>query len=155
MPRTDLVKSKDNYQKVPLVSNLVPFPRKEEVNVDRMSDVPKAEHHEIDMAGFDYDSMLPPPPPPPPSPPPLLSPPAPPPVPFEDVTVNPIVPAESIPVNPSSRPLPPTTVRSYSIASLQQYTNSFSQDNLIGGGMLGNVYTAQLPNGKVHQEYSL
>lgn len=116
-----------------------------------MSAVPKAEDHEIDMAGFDYDSMLPPPPPPPLSPPPLLSPPAPPPVPFEDVPVNPTVPAASIPVNPPSRLLPPTTVRSYSIASLQQYTNSFSQDNLIGGGMLGNVYTAQLPNGKVYQ----
>ncbi|KAL8126758.1 hypothetical protein AgCh_013879 [Apium graveolens] len=148
VPKTDLVQSKDNYQKVPLISNTVPKPRKEEVNVDTMSAAPKAEAHEIDMAGLDYDSMLPPPPPPPPSPPPFLSPPAPPPVPFEDVIVNPIVPTESIPINPS-RPLPPTTVRSYSIASLQQYTNSFSQDNLIGGGMLGNVYTAKLPNGKL------
>lgn len=128
------------------------MPRKEELNVDKMSAVPKAKDHEIDMAGFDFDSMLPPlpPPPPPPSLPP--SPRAPPPLPFEDVKVNPVVPSEFIPVNPSSRPLPPTTVRSYSIASLQQYTNSFSQENLIGGGMLGNVYTAQLPNGKVHQD---
>ncbi|KAM0064724.1 putative protein kinase RLK-Pelle-LRR-V family [Helianthus debilis subsp. tardiflorus] len=39
--------------------------------------------------------------------------------------------------------------RSFSISSLQQYTNSFSQENLIGRGMLGTVYRAQLPNGKL------
>ncbi|KAK9068811.1 hypothetical protein SSX86_012927 [Deinandra increscens subsp. villosa] len=39
--------------------------------------------------------------------------------------------------------------RSFSISSLQQYTNSFSQENLIGRGMLGTVYRAQLPDGKV------
>lgn len=33
----------------------------------------------------------------------------------------------------------------FTIASLQQYTNSFSQDNLIGGGMLGTVYRAESP----------
>lgn len=39
--------------------------------------------------------------------------------------------------------------KSFSIASLQQYTNSFSQENLIGRGVLGPVYKAQIPNGKV------
>ena len=39
--------------------------------------------------------------------------------------------------------------RCFSIASLQQYTNSFSQENLIGRGILGTVYRAHLPNGKV------
>ncbi|WOG91742.1 hypothetical protein DCAR_0310992 [Daucus carota subsp. sativus] len=149
-PKVDLVKPQDNYLKGPIVSSLAPMPR-EELNVDKMSAVPKVEDHEIDMTRFDFDSMLPPPPPPPPppSPPPQLAPPAPPPMPLKSVTVNPILPAQTIPVNSSSGPLPPTTVRSYSIASLQQYTNSFSQENLIGGGMLGNVYTAQLPNGKL------
>ncbi|XP_055804084.1 protein STRUBBELIG-RECEPTOR FAMILY 3-like [Solanum dulcamara] len=33
----------------------------------------------------------------------------------------------------------------FTIASLQQYTNSFSQHNLIGGGMLGTVYRAESP----------
>lgn len=39
--------------------------------------------------------------------------------------------------------------RFFSVASLQHYTNSFSQENLIGKGMLGSVYKAELPNGKV------
>ncbi|KAK6142548.1 hypothetical protein DH2020_022896 [Rehmannia glutinosa] len=54
-----------------------------------------------------------------------------------------------------SRPLtghiPTTSVKVYSIASLQQYTNSFSQENLVGGGMLGNVYRAELPDGRDDQ----
>lgn len=43
----------------------------------------------------------------------------------------------------------PTTATSYSVASLQTATNSFSQDNLIGEGSLGRVYKAEFPNGKV------
>ncbi|KAK1426461.1 hypothetical protein QVD17_15133 [Tagetes erecta] len=39
--------------------------------------------------------------------------------------------------------------RSFSVSSLQQYTNSFSQENLIGRGMVGTVYRAKLPNGKL------
>lgn len=39
--------------------------------------------------------------------------------------------------------------KSFSISSLQQYTNSFSQENLIGRGMVGTVYRAKLPNGEV------
>ncbi|XP_076951622.1 protein STRUBBELIG-RECEPTOR FAMILY 3-like [Bidens hawaiensis] len=41
------------------------------------------------------------------------------------------------------------STRSFSISSLQQYTNSFSQENIIGRGMLGTVYRAHLPNGKL------
>ncbi|GLT75192.1 hypothetical protein SLA2020_469340 [Shorea laevis] len=43
----------------------------------------------------------------------------------------------------------PTTATSYSVASLQTATNSFSQDNLIGEGSLGRVYKAEFPTGKV------
>lgn len=61
--------------------------------------------------------------------------------------------AERMAVNPV---LPPITsvkhamkninsAEFFTIASLQQYTNSFSQDNLIGGGMLGTVYRAESP----------
>ncbi|GKD56127.1 leucine-rich repeat protein kinase family protein, partial [Tanacetum coccineum] len=34
------------------------------------------------------------------------------------------------------------------IASLQEYTDSFSQENLVGNGMLATVYKAELPNRK-------
>ncbi|MCD7447378.1 hypothetical protein HAX54_028450 [Datura stramonium] len=72
----------------------------------------------------------------------------PPPLPF-----LPALSAERMVVNPI---LPPITSAKHStknvnsaefftIASLQQYTNSFSQDNLIGGGMLGTVYRAESP----------
>lgn len=41
------------------------------------------------------------------------------------------------------------SVTSYNIASLQQFTKRFSQENFMGQGMLGTVYKGKLPNGKV------
>ncbi|KAL5986857.1 hypothetical protein ACLOJK_015191 [Asimina triloba] len=35
------------------------------------------------------------------------------------------------------------------VAALAQYTNSFGQENPIGVGILGSVYRAELPDGKV------
>ncbi|XP_021856913.1 protein STRUBBELIG-RECEPTOR FAMILY 3 isoform X2 [Spinacia oleracea] len=94
-----------------------------------------------DMSFSDIDFMINPPPPPPP----------PPPLPFssEKVIVKPIPSTGYVSAKPSTRPLPMTSVKSFTIASLQQYTNSFSQDNLLGSGMLGTVYRAELPNGKL------
>lgn len=43
----------------------------------------------------------------------------------------------------------PITATSYSVASLQVATNSFSQESLVGEGSLGRVYQAEFPNGKV------
>lgn len=43
----------------------------------------------------------------------------------------------------------PITTSSYTVATLQTATNSFSQDNIIGEGSLGRVYKAEFPNGKV------
>lgn len=80
--------------------------------------------------------------------------------------------ARSLPPQPSPREgvivkpiaVPPTasrrTVRTlnsakfFSIASLQEYTNSFSPENLVGSGILATVYKAELPNGKVIFVYS-
>ncbi|QCD77173.1 protein STRUBBELIG-RECEPTOR FAMILY 8 [Vigna unguiculata] len=42
----------------------------------------------------------------------------------------------------------PITSTSYTIASLQSATNSFSQEFIIGEGSLGRVYKADFPNGK-------
>jgi hypothetical protein len=43
----------------------------------------------------------------------------------------------------------PITATSYTVASLQTATNSFSQEFLVGEGSLGRVYKADFPNGKV------
>ena len=43
----------------------------------------------------------------------------------------------------------PITATSYTVASLQSATNSFSQEFLVGEGSLGRVYKADFPNGKV------
>jgi len=48
---------------------------------------------------------------------------------------------------------PLTAVKHFTVASLQQHTNSFSHENLIGTGMLGSVYRAELPGGKVYMHY--
>ncbi|XP_019052738.1 PREDICTED: protein STRUBBELIG-RECEPTOR FAMILY 8-like isoform X2 [Nelumbo nucifera] len=48
-----------------------------------------------------------------------------------------------------SRAKSPITATSYTVASLQMATNSFSQEYLIGEGSLGRVYRAEFPNGKV------
>ena len=111
-------------------------------NEPKMDLTSKRDDHLIDMSRLDTD-FVPPPPPPPPTPPP-------PPPPVENVIVKPYVPAAVSSGKPSRKTQTPlTSAKSFTIASLQQYTNSFSQENLIGGGMLGSVYRAQLPNGKV------
>nr|GEX79469.1 protein STRUBBELIG-receptor family 8 [Tanacetum cinerariifolium] len=43
----------------------------------------------------------------------------------------------------------PITTSSYTVATLQTATNSFSQDNIIGEGSLGRVYRAVFPNAKI------
>ncbi|CAN6168455.1 unnamed protein product, partial [Urochloa humidicola] len=42
-----------------------------------------------------------------------------------------------------------TTVKSFSIGSLQQYTNSFSEENFIRDSRFGKVYLAELPDGEL------
>ncbi|KAL0320207.1 UNVERIFIED_CONTAM: protein STRUBBELIG-RECEPTOR FAMILY 3, partial [Sesamum radiatum] len=127
----------------------IPKPRnEEEINKQPMSAAPRRNQYEIDISRFDIDMMPPPPPPPPHR---LLPPPPPPPPPLlsEKVIVNPIVAPEATSTRPLTGHMPKTSVKAYSIASLQQYTNSFSQENLVGGGMLGNVYRAELPDGRL------
>ncbi|KAG5381441.1 hypothetical protein IGI04_032911 [Brassica rapa subsp. trilocularis] len=90
---------------------------------------------------IDFSTLTPPPPPLPPPPPP----PAPP-----VVTFMPIKSPERPFKKPSPKTrVPLTSVKHYSVASLQQYTESFSQENLLGSGMLGSVYKARLPDGKL------
>jgi hypothetical protein len=80
------------------------------------------------------------PPPPPPPPPPLA--------PVERVVANPIVPPEKR-YNPPPRTSTLTSATPFSVASLQQYTDSFREENVIRESRLGKVYLAELPDGKV------
>lgn len=104
--------------------------------------------HVIDLEGTD-ELVMPPPPPPPP---------------VERVTINPVLPpalVERVIVNPVAPPeytmrnAPPekvnasTSVSSFAVSSLQQYTNSFREDNLMRESRLGKVYQAELPSGTV------
>ncbi|XP_073061438.1 protein STRUBBELIG-RECEPTOR FAMILY 3-like isoform X2 [Primulina eburnea] len=93
----------------------------------------RGKDHSVDMTGLDSSQLSTRPPP------------------------FPLVPAEKIPADPIFTALSPRqnaskslgSVNFFTVASLQQYTNSFSQENLIGKGMLGTVYRAQFPDGKV------
>lgn len=67
----------------------------------------------------------------------------------EKITVDPIVPSvenqsvASLGLNSQS------PVSSFSVATLQQYTNSFAEENLLSKDKLSKVYLAELPDGKV------
>lgn len=83
-----------------------------------------------------FSVNLPPPPPPPPLPP------------IERVVVNPIVPPEKR-YSPPPITNTPTSATPFSVASLQQYTDSFREENVIRESRIGKVYLAELPDGKV------
>ncbi|XP_061355787.1 protein STRUBBELIG-RECEPTOR FAMILY 3-like [Gastrolobium bilobum] len=67
----------------------------------------------------------------------------------------PIIPGEKFIINPAistkvtERQIIMSSVKVYTVATLQQYTNSFCQENYIGEGTLGPVYRAELPDGKL------
>ncbi|CAA6672047.1 unnamed protein product [Spirodela intermedia] len=52
------------------------------------------------------------------------------------------------PPGPVVKLSPPTSVASFSVGSLQQYTNSFGEENILRDSRLGRVYRARLPDGK-------
>ncbi|CAI9089493.1 OLC1v1024080C1 [Oldenlandia corymbosa var. corymbosa] len=148
-PVLPVAKPKEELQTGAREGGITPKPRQEpETNLKKWSAIPKRDEHEIDMSRFDID-LMPPPPPPPPPPPATPPPPPPPPSLPEKVIVKPLTTSEKPVEMPSTKHLPGTSVKSFTIASLQQYTNSFAQENLIGSGMLGSVYRAELPNGKL------
>ncbi|XP_065020930.1 protein STRUBBELIG-RECEPTOR FAMILY 3-like isoform X1 [Musa acuminata AAA Group] len=108
--------------------------RKKESGVDIavavMKDSGKEKEHTIDMRETDVIIMPPPP--------------------VEKVIVKPIVTSGNVVgLSPEMMNTPPTPTTSYSVAELQQYTNSFSEENLIRDGRLGKVYLAVLPDGKL------
>ena len=54
----------------------------------------------------------------------------------------------------SKKPKAPIAASMFSVADLQAATNSFSQENLIGEGVVGRVYRAELPDGKVYMLFN-
>lgn len=122
----------DNERKV-----VVPkLQSRQELDVKKASavSIPKKDH-DIDMTSMDLDFL-----PPPPPPPFFLS---------EEVNAKPTVPVEVTTSRHRSKGLNTSSVEVFTVAWLQQHTNSFSPENLIGEGMLGSVYRAELPGGKV------
>ncbi|KAL5132215.1 Protein STRUBBELIG-RECEPTOR FAMILY 3 [Glycine soja] len=138
IPKGAVVRLKGDHQEEARRLRTIPKPQGEqEKDEQRMETIPKLLEQEIDMSSLDVFSMPSPPPPPPP-------------LPAERVIVESASFHKEANINPPKKsPVPPTFVKTFTIASLQQYTNSFSQDNLIGLGMLGSVYRAELPDGKI------
>ncbi|XP_044465011.1 protein STRUBBELIG-RECEPTOR FAMILY 3-like isoform X2 [Mangifera indica] len=137
-PKAAVVKPKDDHQlEMERRGATAKSLNEHERNGRGLGSIPKQDDYEIDMSGTDMRFMLPPPPPPPP---PVV----------DKVIAKPVVSAEATTTKTSTKTANLSTIaRSFTIASLQQYTNSFSQENLIGSGMLGSVYRAQLPDGKL------
>jgi len=93
--------------------------------------------HGINMTSMDANFMpLQPLPPPPPS------------LPIGNVIANPIGHAAHEKSH-STGTLSSHCPGIFTIATLQQYSNSFSEENFVGEGTLGSVYRAELPTGKV------
>ncbi|KAJ1434778.1 Serine-threonine/tyrosine-protein kinase, catalytic domain [Sesbania bispinosa] len=67
-----------------------------------------------------------------------------PPIPSEKVIINPAITSKV-----TEKQVVTSSVKVYTVASLQQYTSSFSQENCIGEGTLGPVYRAELPDGQL------
>lgn len=97
----------------------------------------KRNSYAVDMENSTDEFIMLPPPPPPPSTPPPPPPPPPPPV------------REATNTSTSTSTVPATSATSFSVASLQQYTRSFNEDNLIRESRLGRVYLAELPDGEL------
>ncbi|XP_050213401.1 protein STRUBBELIG-RECEPTOR FAMILY 3-like [Mercurialis annua] len=70
--------------------------------------------------------------------------------PVDRVTVNPVVPAEAYTRSKSTKNLKSSSsLKVFNIATLQQYTNSFSEENFVGEGTHTSVYKAEFPDGKL------
>ncbi|KAF3451538.1 hypothetical protein FNV43_RR07633 [Rhamnella rubrinervis] len=135
VPNEAIVKRTDGSRLNKRKNSLIPNQQDEEaINAKKIAESSMRKRDDgIDMTGMDVD-FLPPPPPPP--------------FPMQKVTVNPVAPAMVSTSRRSVKSVNSNSVRVFTVAELQQYTNSFSQENFIGAGMLGSVYRAELPDGK-------
>ncbi|KAG6639717.1 protein STRUBBELIG-RECEPTOR FAMILY 3-like isoform X1 [Carya illinoinensis] len=136
-PRETVVQPPDRYAVDNERKVVVPkLQSRQELDVKKASavSIPKNDH-DIDMTSMDLDFL-----PPPPPPPFFLS---------EEVNAKPMVSVEVTTSRHRSKGLNTSSVEVFTVAWLQQHTNSFSPENFIGEGMLGSVYRAELPGGKL------
>ncbi|CAJ1956524.1 unnamed protein product [Sphenostylis stenocarpa] len=137
VPKGVVVRPKGDHQEEASRVRAIPKPQSEKQKEEqRVETIPKLLNHQIDMSSLDVYAM-----PSPPPPPPLTT---------ESVIVEPTSFHKGANFNPPKKsPAPTTFAKTFTIASLQQFTNSFCQDNLTGLGMLGSVYRAEFPDGKI------
>lgn len=113
----------------------VATPKLQNEHVKTMSAVSMhKEDDEIDTTSMDMNFL-------PPPPPPFF--------PVEKISVKPMAPIKVTTSRHPAKGLNTSSVKLFTVALLQQYTNSFSQENFIGEGMLGRVYRGELHDGKV------
>ncbi|XP_034212591.1 protein STRUBBELIG-RECEPTOR FAMILY 3-like isoform X2 [Prunus dulcis] len=135
VPKEAVMKPLDGYGADSNRMVVIPKPQKEN-KIDVQSIAESSMHkkdHVVDMTDMDAEFL-------PPPPPPFF---------LAKGTTNPVGPTR---VTTSRCPMKspnPSSVKVFTVASLQQYTNSFSEENFIGAGMLGSVYRAKLPDQKV------
>ncbi|KAM5588343.1 protein STRUBBELIG-RECEPTOR FAMILY 3-like [Rosa sericea] len=131
VPKEAILKPLDGYGAESIRMGMMAKPQKQKkTDVKSTESSMHRKDHGINMTDTD-EEFLPPPP-----------------LPFflsKKDTVNPVGPATTSRLKSPN----PSSVKVFTIASLQQYTNSFSEENLIGAGMLGSVYRAKLPDQKL------
>ncbi|KAG0483877.1 hypothetical protein HPP92_011961 [Vanilla planifolia] len=146
-PKTTELSSRQNEHTKNASKQASVEPKQEnEINMTRGAAKVDSETKKFEFDRIDSGILLMPPPPPPSSSPPSPPPPAPP---VERVIVNHVVPPERTSSTPSVTISTLSRIASYSIASLQQYTESFREENIIAEGRLGKVYFGEQPDGKL------
>ncbi|KAF3946558.1 hypothetical protein CMV_027188 [Castanea mollissima] len=136
VPRGRVAKPNDSYVENNGRRGVFPkLQNEQEVDVKNTPTVslPKNDH-DSDMSSMDME-VLPPPPPP------FFT--------FEKVSVEPVVTFKVTSSRHPSKSLSASSAKAFTVALLQQYTNSFSHENFIGEGTLGSVYRGEMRDGKV------
>ncbi|XP_048447399.1 protein STRUBBELIG-RECEPTOR FAMILY 3-like [Pyrus x bretschneideri] len=137
VPKEAVMKPLDDYGVDSNRVVAVPKPQKEkniEVESSAESSMYKRDHS-IDMTDVSAEFL-----PRPPPPPFFLA---------NKDTANLVGPARVTTSRIPMKSLDLSSVQVFTVGSLQQYTNSFSEENYIGAGMLGSVYRITLPDQKI------
>nr|POF02789.1 protein strubbelig-receptor family 3 [Quercus suber] len=136
VPRGRVAKPSDSYVENNGRRGVFPkLQNEQEVDVKNTPTVslPKRDH-DSDISSMDMEFL-------PPPPPPFFT--------SEKVSVEPMVPFKVTSSRHPSKSPNASSAKAFTVALLQQCTNSFSHENFIGEGMLGSVYRGEMPDGKL------